>query len=63
MCESAAYVKTLDGEKMIMENVVNLKVEPGKVHLLGLLGDEETLNGEVEEIKLMDHKIIIRENA
>ncbi|NLI92652.1 MAG: CooT family nickel-binding protein [Peptococcaceae bacterium] len=63
MCESAAFVKTLNGEKRIMENVINLKVEPGKVHLVGLLGDEKTVNGEVEEIILIDHKIIIKENA
>ncbi len=63
MCESAAYVKTDNGEKMVMENVVNMKVESGKIQLIGLLGDELTVNGQIEEIKLMDHKIILKENV
>lgn len=62
MCESNAYMKTTDGEKMVMENVVTLKVGPGKIYLSGLLGDEITVDGEIEEINLMGHKIILSES-
>lgn len=60
MCESSAYLLTPDGERIIMENVVTMKVGPGKVFLTSLLGEEKTIDGEIEEIKLMDHKILIK---
>jgi len=63
MCESNAYVLTPDGEKMVMENVANMKVDCGKIFLTGLLGDEKTINGIIQEIKLLEHKILITEKA
>lgn len=63
MCESNAYSITPDGEKMIMENVAHLKIESGKIFLTGLLGDEKTINGILQEIKFLDHKILINEKA
>lgn len=61
MCESTAYLITSEGRKKIMENVVNMKPEDGKVYLTGLLGDEEVVNGKILEIKLLEHKILIEE--
>jgi len=63
MCESAAFVLTDDGEKKLMDNVVYMKVEPGQILLTDLLGEEKTVLGKIEEIKLMDHKILIRETG
>ncbi|RKD33771.1 CooT family nickel-binding protein [Thermohalobacter berrensis] len=59
MCESTAYLITKDGEKKVMENVVNMKPENGKVYLTGLLGDQKIVEGKIEEIKLIEHKILI----
>ncbi|RJE47838.1 MULTISPECIES: CooT family nickel-binding protein [unclassified Dehalobacter] len=63
MCESNAYVLTPDGEKMLMENVANMKIDSGKIFLTSLLGDEKTINGIIQEIKLLEHKILISEKA
>ncbi|UWG97678.1 CooT family nickel-binding protein [Dehalobacter sp. DCM] len=63
MCESNAYSVSQDGEKMIMENVAHMKIESGKIHLTGLLGDEKTISGNIQEIKFLDHKILISEKA
>ncbi|WP_034379108.1 MULTISPECIES: CooT family nickel-binding protein [unclassified Dehalobacter] len=63
MCESNAYVLTPNGEKMVMENIANMKVDSGKIFLTGLLGDEKTINGIIQEIKLLEHKILITEKA
>lgn len=60
MCESNAFILTDDGEEMLMENVVTVKVGTGKIYLADLLGDEKTIAGKIEEIKLMEHKILIR---
>ncbi|AOY76419.1 CooT family nickel-binding protein [Clostridium formicaceticum] len=61
MCESAAYLITDKGEQKIMENVVYMKPENGKVYLADLLGEQKIVEGIVKEIKLIEHKIIIAE--
>ncbi|SDK77050.1 CooT family nickel-binding protein [Natronincola ferrireducens] len=59
MCESTAYLITDKGEEKIMENVVYMKPENGKIYLADLLGEQKIVEGKVKEIKLIDHKIII----
>lgn len=61
MCESTAYLVKSDGLEKIMENVVYMKPENGKVFLADLLGEQKIVNGEVKEIRLIDHKILIEE--
>lgn len=62
MCESTAVLITKDGEKKLMEYVVDVVPQAnGKVFLAGLLGDEQVVDGYLKEIKLLDHKIIIQQ--
>lgn len=61
MCESTAYLVKNDVLEKIMENVVYMKPENGKVYLADLLGEQKIVNGEVKEIRLIDHKILIEE--
>lgn len=62
MCESAAYIWKDDKLERIMENVVSVDPTEGKVYLTDLLGDQKIVDGEIKEIRLMDHKIIITEH-
>jgi predicted RNA-binding protein len=61
MCESAAYVIREEGLEKVMENVINMLPEDGKVYLTDLLGEQKIIDGQIKEIRLMDHKIIIEE--
>lgn len=61
MCESAAYVLRDSKLERVMENVVSVDPYDGKVYLTDLLGDQKIIDGEIKEIRLMDHKIIIKE--
>ncbi len=61
MCESTAYLVKSEGLEKIMENVVYMKPEDGKVYLADLLGEQKIVKGEVKEIRLIDHKILIEE--
>ncbi|MGL5712713.1 MAG: CooT family nickel-binding protein [Paraclostridium sp.] len=60
MCESAAYVLRDNNLERVMENVVSVDPYEGKVYLTDLLGDQKIIDGEIKEIRLMDHKIIIK---
>lgn len=61
MCESAAYVLRNEKLERVMDNVVSVDPYEGKVYLTDLLGEQKIIDGEIKEIKLMDHKIIIKE--
>lgn len=59
MCESTAYLKKDGKEEMLMENVALIKVVDGDKFILeGLLGESLEVNGGLEEINLMDHRIL-----
>lgn len=59
MCESTVYLMTDLGLETIMENVILAVPKDGEVFLEDILGDQKTVKGELKEIKLLDHKIII----
>ncbi len=61
MCESHAYVLRGDKEEKILDDVTFVQPENGTVLLRSLLGDEVRIQGRIEQILLMDHKILIRE--
>ena len=62
MCESQAYLLTAEGEKKIMDNVVFVKPENGKIYLEDLLGEQKIVEGTIKEMNLIAHKIIIESN-
>ncbi|MEG2983183.1 MAG: CooT family nickel-binding protein [Peptostreptococcaceae bacterium] len=62
MCESAAYVLKNNNLERVMDNVVSVDPYEGKVYLTDLLGEQKIIDGEIKEIRLMDHKIIIEES-
>ena len=61
MCESNVYVRDDEGDRLIMEDAVLLESGQGKVKITDILGEEKELEGDVEEITFLEHKIVIRE--
>jgi len=60
MCESHAYLLEGDEEKLIMEDVIDVKEEGGKVVLSNIIGEESVVEAEVAAITLLDHKVLLR---
>ena len=60
MCESHAYLIEGDEERLIMEDVINVREEGGKVVLSNIIGEESVLEAEVAAITLLDHKVLLR---
>ena len=63
MCESAAYLLKDNDLERIMDNVISVDPYEGKVYLTDLLGEQKIIDGEIKEIRFMDHKIIIKESV
>ena len=63
MCESAVYLKKGNDEKLLMENVAAIQpLSDGMFLLRGLLGESMEVKGIIEEINLMGHKILLRDD-
>lgn len=60
MCESHAYIIEDDQERLVMEDVVNIKEEGGKVYLSNIIGEESVLDAEIAAITFLDHKVLLR---
>ncbi|MCI1946181.1 CooT family nickel-binding protein [Clostridium luticellarii] len=60
MCESTAYLVTPEGERKIMDYVVDIvPKENGRLSLTDILGEEEIIEGMLKEVRLLEHKIVI----
>ncbi|HDP70637.1 MAG TPA: CooT family nickel-binding protein [Actinobacteria bacterium] len=62
MCEAKVYIEKKDGNlEELMENVITIKPEDDKLHLVDLFGEQKYVNARFKEIKLLDHQVILTE--
>ncbi len=60
MCEANAYILKDGKEELYLENVDVMKPEEGKVFLKNLFGEQKVFEGEIKEVSLLSHKIILK---
>ncbi len=64
MCESKAYIRRPDGtEELLLEDVAEIKPKDGKLYLRNIFSEEKVFDGEIEEISLTNHKIILKPSS
>ena len=59
MCESNVYMKDNEGERLVMEDAVVIEDLGGRVRVRNILGEELELDGDIEEITFLEHRIVI----
>ncbi len=60
MCESNVYVNKNGEDELVMENVAAMiPTGDGGFTLKGLLGESQVIRGEIQEINLMAHRIVL----
>jgi predicted RNA-binding protein len=59
MCEANAYVYRDGSEELYLESVDIMKPEDGKVYLRNLFGEQKVFEGEIREVSLLKHKILL----
>ena len=59
MCDVNAYIVKDGKEELYLENVDIIKPGDGKILLINLFGDQKVFEGEVKEISLIKHRIIL----
>ena len=60
MCEANAYILENGKEELYLENVDVMKPEEGKIFLKNLFGEQKVFEGEIKEISLLRHKILLQ---
>ena len=59
MCESSAYLKKGDKEELILKDVTRVTFpREGWVELENILGEEKKIAARLQEINLLEHKLI-----
>jgi predicted RNA-binding protein len=59
MCEANAYIYKDGAEELYLENVDVMRPEDGKILLKNLFGEQKIFEGEIKEISLLRHKILL----
>lgn len=60
MCESNVYIRQEDEEVLFFDSADVVRVEGGRVYMRNLFGEEKYYEGELEEVLLSKHKIILK---
>jgi predicted RNA-binding protein len=59
MCEANAYVYEKGQEELYLENVDIMRPEDGKIYLRNLFGEQKIFDGQIKEVSLLHHKIVL----
>ena len=59
MCEANAYIYKDGKEELYLENVDIMRPEEGKIFLKNLFGEQKIFDGDIKEISLLKHKIVL----
>ncbi|AYO31282.1 MAG: hypothetical protein PWR06_2388 [Thermoanaerobacteraceae bacterium] len=59
MCESKVFLLEDGKEKPVMENVIYIEPQDGRVFMYDLLGEQKIVDAVIKEVKLLDHKVIL----
>jgi len=59
MCEANAYIYKDGKEELYLENVDIMRLEEGKIYLKNLFGEQKVFDGDIKEISLLRHKIVL----
>jgi len=61
MCEANAYILKEGKEELYLENVDVMRPEDGKIFMKNLFGEQKIFEGEIKEVSLLRHKIILEQ--
>lgn len=59
MCETNVYVLKNGKEELYLDNVDVIKPGNGKIFLKNLFGEQKVFEGEIKEIELLKHKVVL----
>lgn len=59
MCETNAYIENGDSEILYLSAVDIIGYKEGRLYLKSLSGEEKYFDGEIKELNLLTHRIVL----
>ncbi len=63
MCEAAVFMERHGSLEKVMDDVVEIRPEEGKLLLVDVFGEQKLVSARIGEVELLDHRIILREDT
>ncbi len=63
MCEANAYLLKEGQEELILEAVDRVESEGDQIKIESIFGEQKLVHGRIRSMSLVNHKILIEENA
>ena len=63
MCEARVLVEKDGRLEPFMDNVVTIKPEDGRLVLVDLFGSQRFVEASIKEVRLLEHEVVLEENA
>ncbi len=61
MCEAAVFLDREGKLEKVMDDVVEMRPEEGKLLLVDVFGEQKLVSAKISRVDLMDHQVILRE--
>jgi predicted RNA-binding protein len=61
MCESTVFLERGGESQEIMKDVAKIIIDGDRLTLVGILGEEKTVNGRIKVADFVNHKMIVVE--
>ena len=59
MCLSAVYEHRPEGESLLCRNIANVRIQPGKLTFIDIMGIQTEYKGQLCSLDLMENKILV----
>ncbi len=59
MCEAVVFIEREGRQEKLMDDVVEVKPEGGKLVLVDVFGEQKVVSARIREVRLMEHEILL----
>lgn len=59
MCQTTVFLLEGGKETLILNDVVSILPEAGRIRMMNLFGEEKIVEGKIKHVDLLTHRIII----
>jgi predicted RNA-binding protein len=59
MCQTTVYLLEDGKETALLQDVVSIMPEAGKIRIVNLFGEEKVVEGKIKYVDLLTHRIVI----
>lgn len=63
MCEARVFIEKEGKVEKLMDNVVTIRPESGRLLLVDLFGEQRYVDARIKELRLLEHEVVLEQNS